>query len=238
MQVVVAASCEDACVCAMLCVDCPTYAGKVAEAAEALLKWGGAEGVTNQMIMEKALKIFVKVKKARNIKGLNASVQEMVKLIPYIPPDQHSDKHISAPALMLRGETAEWFSRIREIIDRNAPASNDDFPAFAKIARANAALVQPWLNTAPVQLVPFPKRRGWEKGNDEGGGEGGESRDTNYHEALRAAVADKQRYFMHDGVFHDSSDGKGVGSQAGAVEDESESDYSGCHAPARARSAR
>ena len=38
---------------------------------QALLKWGGAEGFINQMIMEKALKIVAKVKQARNLKTLD-----------------------------------------------------------------------------------------------------------------------------------------------------------------------
>ena len=270
----------------------------------ALLKWGGAEGFTNQMIMEKALKIVAKVKVARNIKALDAAVQEMLELINYIPPDQRagidklfsavvltvmetsevpsllvqSDKPLPALDLMPRGETAEWFSRIREILDRNAPASHDDFPAFAKIARANAALAQPWSRATPVQPDPYhsngKSKRFDGKGNDglyecrycnskvadiiphlavcgknprnkaAGGGGGvprgggGDRRDKTFHKALRAAVADKQRYFKHDGVFHNSSDGKHVGSEAGTAENESDSEYPGCLSPARACTAK
>ena len=130
--------------------------------------------------MEKALKIVAKVKQARNIKALDAAVQEMLELINYIPPDQRpgiekmfsavvltvmetsevpslfveSDKPLPALDLMPRGETAEWFSRIREIVKRNAPAS-DDLPAVAKLARANAALAQPWSRATSVQLVSY-----------------------------------------------------------------------------------
>ena len=43
---------------------------------------------------------------------------------------------------------------------------------------------------------------------------------------------------MHDGVFHDSSNGKRIESQAGAAENATDLEYSGCHSPARARSAK
>jgi len=109
---------------------------------QALLEWGGAKGVTNQMIMEKALNIVAKAKKARNIKGVDAAA--VVELINNIRPDQRVgiDKKFSAtvltimqtsemssllvqsgkalPATMPRGQTAEWFTRIREIVERNA----------------------------------------------------------------------------------------------------------------------
>jgi hypothetical protein len=42
------------------------------------------DGVINQRIMERALRITDKVKAARNIKRFDASVQEVVELINYI----------------------------------------------------------------------------------------------------------------------------------------------------------
>ena len=134
---------------------------------KALSKWGGAAGVTNQRIMERTLKFIDKVKASRNIKGFDAAVQGMVELINYIVPDQRPciDKMFSAtvltimqksevpsllvqtekplPDVMPRGETAEWFFRIRDIVDRNAASINDDFPAYSKTGERGTGIAVP-----------------------------------------------------------------------------------------------
>ena len=97
------------------------------------------------------------------------------------------------------------------------------------------------LHLQPCKKSPRVSKNAGGAGGGGGGGAAGRTapnrRDKNYHTALRAAVADKQRYFMHDGVFQDSSNGKRVEIQAEAAENETDSVYSGCHSPARDRSA-